>query len=76
VVGTVGGGTTLPSQQACLELMGLSGAGHARALGEVCAALCLAGEISIMGALCAAEFTRAHKKLARGHRTETDRCQP
>ncbi len=66
IVGSVGGGTKLPSQQACLEIMGLAGEGHARALAEVTAALCLAGEISIIGAICAGEFTQAHARLARG----------
>jgi hydroxymethylglutaryl-CoA reductase (NADPH) len=68
IVGTVGGGTKLPSQQAGLQIMGLAGAGRARALAEVAAALCLAGEISIVGAICAGEFTRAHVRLARGSR--------
>lgn len=66
IVGSIGGGTKLPSQQACLDIMGLAGAGHARALAEVTAALCLAGEISIVGAICSGEFTRAHTRLARG----------
>lgn len=66
IVGSIGGGTKLPSQQAGLQIMGLAGAGHARALAEVAAALCLAGEISIVGAICAGEFTRAHLRLARG----------
>jgi hydroxymethylglutaryl-CoA reductase (NADPH) len=66
IVGTVGGGTGLPTQRACLELMGLSGDGKARALAEVCGGLALAGELSIIGALAAGEFTRAHRKLARG----------
>jgi hydroxymethylglutaryl-CoA reductase (NADPH) len=66
IVGTVGGGTGLPSQRACLDLLGLAGAGHARALAEVAAALCLAGELSITGAICAGEFTNAHERLARG----------
>jgi hydroxymethylglutaryl-CoA reductase (NADPH) len=65
LVGTVGGGTGLPSQNAALRLMGLAGDGKAAALAEV-AALCLAGEISIIGALAAGQFTRAHKSLARG----------
>ena len=69
MVGTVGGGTALPSQRACLELMGLYGEGHARALAEVCAGMALAGELSIIGALAAGEFTRAHRKLARAPRT-------
>jgi len=67
IVGTVGGGTRLPSQNACLRIMRLEGAGHARALAEVCAALCLAGELSICGAICAGDFTRAHMHLARPH---------
>lgn len=66
IVGTVGGGTSLPSQRACLEILGLAGAGHARAFAEVCAAVCLAGELSLVGALCAGDFARAHRRLARG----------
>jgi hydroxymethylglutaryl-CoA reductase (NADPH) len=65
VLGTVGGGTALPAQRACLELMGLAGTGHARTLAEVAAALCLAGELSLVGALCAGSFARAHRNLAR-----------
>lgn len=65
MVGTVGGGTGLPSQRACLEILGLYGAGHAKALAEMAAALCLAGELSIVGAFCADHFSRAHQKLAR-----------
>ena len=42
--------------------------GHARALAEVCAALALAGELSIIGALSAQQFTRAHERLARGRK--------
>lgn len=66
MVGTVGGGTGLPSQKANLELLGLSGTGHARALSEIVGAICLAGELSIIGALCANHFARAHQQLARG----------
>ncbi|MFM8454913.1 MAG: hydroxymethylglutaryl-CoA reductase [Gammaproteobacteria bacterium] len=66
VVGTVGGGTKLPSQSVGLKLLGLQGAGKVHALAEVCAACCLAGELSIMGALCAGDFTSAHERLARG----------
>jgi len=66
IVGTVGGGTGLPSQRACLELLGLAGPGNAQALAEVCAAVSLAGELSIIGALAAGHFTRAHRQLARG----------
>ena len=66
IVGTVGGGTSLPAQSAGLNILGLRGAGKARAFAEVCAAVCLAGELSIIGALCAHEFASAHQRLARG----------
>jgi len=66
MLGTVGGGTGLPSQRACLEIMGLAGPGNAQALAEVCAGMALAGELSIIGALAAGHFTRAHQNLARG----------
>jgi len=66
IVGTVGGGTGLPTQAAGLNILGLKGAGQVRAFGEVVAAVCLAGELSIIGALCAHEFASAHKNLARG----------
>jgi hydroxymethylglutaryl-CoA reductase (NADPH) len=65
MVATVGGGTALPSQKACLDILGLYGPGKAPALAELAAALCLAGEISIVGAICAGEFTRAHRQMAR-----------
>lgn len=66
IVGTVGGGTGLPSQKACLDILGLAGPGRALALAEVAASLALAGELSIVGALAAGHFTRAHQQLARG----------
>ncbi len=65
MVGTIGGGTKLPSQQACLKIMGLSGDQKARSFAEVCAALALAGELSIQGAICAHHFAKAHHRLAR-----------
>jgi hydroxymethylglutaryl-CoA reductase (NADPH) len=65
LVGSVGGGTRLPSQSAALELLGLKGAGHGTALAEVAATICLCGELSIMGAIAAGHFTRAHQSLAR-----------
>lgn len=65
LVGSVGGGTGLPSQSAGLNIMGLRGAGNGSALAEVTAALCLCGEISIVAAIAAGHFTRAHESLAR-----------
>jgi hydroxymethylglutaryl-CoA reductase (NADPH) len=72
VVGTVGGGTSLPSQRACLEVLGLAGPGKSQALAEVCGALALAGELSIIAAMCSGDFTRAHQQLARGNGAHSD----
>jgi hydroxymethylglutaryl-CoA reductase (NADPH) len=65
LVGSVGGGTGLPSQAAGLDILGLRGKGHGAALAEVTAATCLCGEISIVAAIAAGHFTRAHENLAR-----------
>ena len=65
IVGTVGGGTGLLGQKACLEIMGMKGSGKARAFAEICGALCLAGELSIMAAITSGDFTKAHQVLAR-----------
>ncbi len=71
IVGTVGGGTGLPSQRACLDIMGLAGPNKAKALAEVSAGLVLAGELSITGAISAGHFARAHLRLARGKPANT-----
>jgi len=65
IVGTVGGGTMLPTQKACLDILKLSGPGHAQALAEVCASMALAGELSIIAALSCGHFTRAHERRTR-----------
>lgn len=65
LVGTVGGGTGLPSQAAGLRILGLQGAGKRAALAEVAAALCLCGEISIVAAMASGDFARAHQRYAR-----------
>ena len=69
ITGTVGGGTALPSQRACLEILGLAGPEHSEAFAELCGALALAGELSIIAALSSHEFARAHARLARGRGT-------
>lgn len=65
VVGTVGGGTGLPTQRECLELIGCQGPGSARKLAEICAATILAGELSIAAAMASGNFSKAHKIFGR-----------
>lgn len=69
IVGTVGGGTSLPTQAAGLKMLNIKGDTQAHMLAEICASLCLAGELSIIGALCADHFASAHQKRARGKST-------
>jgi hydroxymethylglutaryl-CoA reductase (NADPH) len=65
IVGTVGGGTDLPTQRECLAMLGCAGAGGAPKLAEICAATVLAGEISLVAALAAGEFAAAHARYGR-----------
>ena len=65
IVGTVGGGTDLPTARECLAMLDCQGKDCARKFAEICAATILAGEISIMGALAAGEFASAHAKYGR-----------
>ncbi len=65
IVGTVGGGTGLPTQSECLTLLGCKGKGTAKKFAEICTATVLAGEISIMGALASGQFAQAHIKYGR-----------
>jgi len=65
IVGTIGGGTNLPTQRECLEMMNCYGEGNSIKFAEIAAALVLAGELSIAAALSAGQFTQAHKKFGR-----------
>nr|AGF87122.1 3-hydroxy-3-methylglutaryl-coenzyme A reductase 3 [Litchi chinensis] len=70
-VGTVGGGTQLASQSACLNLLGVKGANkenpgsNSRLLATVVAGSVLAGELSLMSALAAGQLVKSHMKYNR-----------
>jgi len=65
VVGTVGGGCTLPTQRECLQILDCQGPGKARKFAEIAAGVALAGELSVLGSSTAREFVRAHQHLGR-----------
>lgn len=65
VVGTVGGGTALPTQRDCLELMGCYGAGKLGRFAEIIAAYSLALDLSTLSAISGGQFAAAHEKLGR-----------
>lgn len=76
IVGVVGGGTGLPSARACIDILKLPEKNPANAFAEVCAALVLAGELSIIGSLAAGDFAAAHQRLARGQADLDDISSP
>jgi hydroxymethylglutaryl-CoA reductase (NADPH) len=65
IVGTVGGGTRLPTAQECLRILDCHGPDTAARFAEICATVALGGELSIVGALCSGDFARAHQHLGR-----------
>ena len=60
IVGTYGGGTGLPTQRECLELLGCYGAGKVRKFAEIIAATVLCGELSLGSAIVSEEWVQAH----------------
>ncbi len=69
-VGTVGGGTKLPTQSEALDVLGLAGGGepagtNADALAEVIAVGALAGELSLVAAFTSRHLASAHEELGR-----------
>ena len=75
MVGTVGKGVNLPSQKSCMDILGVEGKGKANAFSEICASVCLAGELSMIAALSVNEFTSAHVRLARKHAEAKDKLE-
>lgn len=67
-VGTIGGGTVLPPQAACLEMLGVRGScsenpgDNAKRLASIICGTVLAGELSLMSALAAGHLVRSHLK--------------
>ncbi|KAI8872610.1 hypothetical protein GQ42DRAFT_132141 [Ramicandelaber brevisporus] len=70
-VGTIGGGTTLPAQSACLDMLGVRGANaetpgaNAQRLARIICATVMAGELSLCSALAAGHLVNSHMKFNR-----------
>jgi hydroxymethylglutaryl-CoA reductase (NADPH) len=65
IVATYGGGTGLATQRQCLEMLGCYGAGKVQKFAEICAAVVLAGELSLASAVLHGDWVAAHEKLGR-----------
>lgn len=67
-VGTVGGGTGLPGQSACLDMLGVRGAHptcpaeNSKTLAKIVCATVMAGELSLMAALVNSDLVKSHMR--------------
>ncbi len=65
IVATYGGGTGLPTQRECLEVMGCVGRGKVRKFAEIVAGVVLAGEISLGSAISSLDWVSSHEEYGR-----------
>lgn len=65
IVASYGGGTGLPSQKECLEVMNCYGKGKVNKLAEIIAAVALAGEISLGSAISSTDWVSSHETYGR-----------
>lgn len=68
-LGTIGGGTGLPTQREILSMLGVEGGNKGRnseKLAGIFAGACLAGELSLLASLAEGTLARAHARLAWG----------
>ncbi len=68
IVATYGGGTGLPTQRECLEILGCYGRGNVLKFAEIVAATVLCGELSLGSAIVAEEWVRAHDLFGRNRK--------
>ena len=64
-VGTVGGGTALPTQSTCLKMIGCTGPKSNFKLAEIIASTCLAGDLSLASSFIAGSHVSSHDKMGR-----------
>jgi hydroxymethylglutaryl-CoA reductase (NADPH) len=65
IVGTVGGGTGLPTQKTCLQMLDCYGTGKAKKLAEIIAGVVLAGELSLGAAISSLDWVAAHENYGK-----------
>lgn len=65
IVATYGGGTGLPTQRECLEVLGCYGKDKVRKLAEIVGAVVLCGELSLASAIVSDQWVSSHDKLGR-----------
>lgn len=68
IVATYGGGTALPTQRECLEVLGCYGEGGAKRLAEIVAGVVLCGELSLSSAIVADQWVSSHDRYGRNRK--------
>lgn len=69
-IGTIGGGSSLPTQKEALSIMGVAGGGNppgsnSLKLAEIISAAVLAGELNLLAAQFSRDLGKAHERLGR-----------
>lgn len=65
IVATYGGGTSLPTQRECLEVMNCYGKGTVHKFAEIVAGVALAGELSLGAAISSLDWVSSHEEYGR-----------
>jgi hydroxymethylglutaryl-CoA reductase (NADPH) len=65
IVATYGGGTGLPTQRECLEILGCAGPGNVYKFAEIVCAVVLAGELSLGAAVSSLDWVTSHEQYGR-----------
>jgi hydroxymethylglutaryl-CoA reductase (NADPH) len=65
IVATHGGGTGLSTQRECLEILDCYGTGKVNRFAEIVAAVALAGDVSLAGAISSSDWVSSHEKYGR-----------
>jgi hydroxymethylglutaryl-CoA reductase (NADPH) len=65
IVATHGGGTGLPTQRECLQMLGCTGRGSVNKFAEIVAGVVLAGELSLASAISSSDWVSSHEQYGR-----------
>jgi hydroxymethylglutaryl-CoA reductase (NADPH) len=65
IVATYGGGTGLPTQRECLEILGCYGKGKVRKFAEIVAGVITAGELSLAAAISSLDWVMSHERYGK-----------
>eukprot|EP00128_Syssomonas_multiformis_P018455 Colp12_sorted_trinity150504_noHs@11639 len=65
IIGTVGGGTALPTQKECLQMIGCYGNSRVARFAEILCSYALALDLSTLSAIASGQFANSHERLGK-----------